>query len=53
MTNTKKGWFGRSSEAAKAIKKATDSWAIGDSVKLENAVCANTGAKTGRKLLSA
>lgn len=36
--NTKSGWF-TSSAAKKAIKKGTDTWAIGDSLKLETASC--------------
>lgn len=34
----KSGWF-RSSAAKTAIKKATDGWIPGDSLKLEKAVC--------------
>ena len=33
------GWFS-SSNAKKCIKKYTDTWAIGDSVKLQAANCA-------------
>jgi hypothetical protein len=36
--NTKNGFFS-SSEAKKAIKKATDSWLPGDSVKVQSAKC--------------
>jgi hypothetical protein len=39
QANTKSGLFS-SSNAAKEIKKATDTWAVGDSVKLQSATCA-------------
>ena len=37
--NVKDGWVS-SSNAKKCIKRYTDTWAIGDSVKLESANCA-------------
>ncbi len=58
QANTKSGWLS-SSTAAKEIKKATDTWAVGDSVKLQAATCApaagvvkptTPAAKTGRKM---
>jgi hypothetical protein len=64
QANTKSGLFS-SSNAAKEIKKATDTWAVGDSVKLQSAACAAAAgavkpstpaaaapkATTGRKML--
>ncbi|KIY91958.1 hypothetical protein MNEG_16005 [Monoraphidium neglectum] len=41
--NTKDGWFS-SSNGKKCIKKYTDTWAIGDSVKLEKANCVSVKA---------
>lgn len=38
-SNTRDGWFS-SSNAKKCIKKYTDTWAVGDSVKLQAADCA-------------
>jgi hypothetical protein len=55
----KNGWFS-SSDLAKQIKKATDTWMPGDSIKVKKATCAafkvspnvaRPAAKTGRKLL--
>jgi hypothetical protein len=39
QANTKGGWLSGST-AAKEIKKATDTWAPGDSVKVQSATCA-------------
>jgi len=39
QANIKSGWL-TGSVAAKEIKKATDTWAPGDSVKLQSATCA-------------
>ncbi|KAI8468474.1 MAG: hypothetical protein J3K34DRAFT_427202 [Monoraphidium minutum] len=39
-SNIKDGWFS-SSNAKKCIKKYTDTWAVGDSIKLEKATCSN------------
>ena len=59
QANTKASLFS-SSNAAKEIKKATDTWSIGDSVKLQSATCAPAAGvvkaapvapKTGRKMI--
>lgn len=49
----KGGWFSKA-VLEKAVKKATDTWAPGDSVTVKSASCSapqTGGQKTGRKLL--
>lgn len=48
QTNTKSGWFSGST-VEKALKKATDTWAIGDSVKVQKAQCSLP--RSGRKMM--
>jgi len=49
QANTKSGWLSGSA-AAKEIKKATDTWAPGDSVKVQSATCAPI-KPAGRKMV--
>ncbi|GBF98840.1 hypothetical protein Rsub_11605 [Raphidocelis subcapitata] len=46
-SNTKDGWFS-SSNAKKCIKKYTDTWAVGDSVKLQQANCVEVKTAAAR-----
>jgi hypothetical protein len=51
---SKSGWFS-SSAVKKEIKKATDTWMPGDSVKVESATCAqfksSPNTRVGRKMM--
>eukprot|EP00775_Hariotina_reticulata_P010782 gene10782-10939_t len=47
QTNTKSGWFS-GAQVEKALKKATDTWMPGDSVKVQKASCS---LPTGRKMV--
>jgi hypothetical protein len=51
---SKSGWIS-SSQVKKEIKKATDTWMPGDSVKVEKAVCQQfksaPNARVGRKMI--
>lgn len=49
QANIKSGWF-RGSELERSLKKATDTWLIGDSVKVKAANCGTPVAGLGRKM---